>query len=106
VAVVAALRDGIGDARLGRPPYFWTILRVAESRGSRLWEGVVSTARILILGIVMDIVYQWLVFKTFYPAQAAVIAVLLAFVPYLVLRGPIERIARRWVVRPASKASQ
>ena len=105
MAVVAALRDGISDARLGRPPYFWTILRVAENRGSRLWEGVVSTARILILGIVMDIVYQWLVFKTFYPAQAAVIAILLAFVPYLVLRGPIERIARHWVVRPASKAS-
>jgi hypothetical protein len=68
-----------------------------------LWEGIVSTARILILGIVMDTIYQWLVFKTFYPAQAAVIAVLLAFVPYLLLRGPFHRIARHWVARPASK---
>jgi len=53
-------------------------------------EGIISTARILILGVVMDSVYQWLVLKTFYPGQAAVIAVLLAFVPYLLLRGPLS----------------
>jgi hypothetical protein len=47
----------------------------------------------------MDVIYQWVVFKTFYPAQAAVIAVLLAFVPYLLLRGPMERVARHWVAR-------
>ncbi len=50
----------------------------------------------------MDMIYQWLEFKTFYPAQAATIAILLAFVPYLLLRGPFERIARHWIVRPAS----
>jgi hypothetical protein len=73
-----------------------------EGRSGRLWEGIISTARILILGIVMDAIYQWLVLKTFYPAQAAVIAVLLAFVPYLLLRGPFGRLARRWVARRAS----
>ena len=56
-----------------------------------------STASILILGVVMDTIYQWMVLDTFYPGQAAVIAILLAFVPYLILRGPFERIARHWV---------
>ncbi len=105
MAFIAALRDGVMDARLGRRPYIWALLRgVRDSHGrtGRLWEGVVSTARILILGIVMDTLYQWVEFKTFYPVQAAVIAVLLAFVPYVVLRGPIERIASRWVAPPAS----
>jgi hypothetical protein len=50
----------------------------------------------------MDVIYQWRELDTFYPGQAAVIAILLAFVPYLVFRGPIERIAQRWVARPAS----
>ena len=50
----------------------------------------------------MDIIYQWLEFKTFYPAQAATIAILLAFVPHLLLRGPFERVARRWIARPTS----
>jgi hypothetical protein len=104
MAVVAALRDGVHDARLGRRPYFWALLRgVRDSQGrsGRLWEGIISTARIIILGVVMDSIYQWVVFKTFYPGQAAVIAVLLAFVPYLLLRGPIARIARHWVTHPA-----
>jgi len=105
MAVIAALRDGVSDARLGRRPYVWAIVRgvrSAEGRGGRLWGGIISTARILILGVVMDTVYQWLVFKTFYPVQAAVIAILLAFVPYLLLRGPIHRIAGLWIARPAS----
>jgi hypothetical protein len=106
MAAIVALRDGVKDARLGRRPYLWAIMRgvrTAEGRRGRLWEGIVSTARILILGVVMDTIYQWVVFKTFYPVQAAVIAVLLAFVPYLLLRGPVERIAHRWVAQPASR---
>jgi hypothetical protein len=99
MAAVAAFRDGVEDARLGRMPYLLLILRGVEPRGRRLWEGVVSTARILMLGIVIDAVYQWLVLKTFYPGQAAVVAILLAFVPYLLLRGPMQRIARYWVAR-------
>jgi hypothetical protein len=105
MAVIAALRDGVHDARFGRRPYFWALLhgvRDPRGRSGRLWEGIISTARILILGVVMDSIYQWMVFKTFYPGQAAVIAVLLAFVPYLLLRGPIARIARHWVTHPAS----
>jgi hypothetical protein len=105
MAAVAALRDGVQDARRGRTPYVLALLRgvrSAEGRSGRLWEGIVSTGRILILGIVMDTIYQWLEFKTFYPGQAAAIAILLAFVPYLLLRGPFERIARHWIARPAS----
>jgi hypothetical protein len=42
----------------------------------------------------MDMIYQYLVFKTFYPAEALVVALLLAFVPYLLIRGPVMRIVR------------
>ena len=106
MAAAMALRDGMRDARLRRKPYLWALLRGVrgpEGRSGRLWQGIVSTAQILILGVVMDVIYQWVVFKTFYPAQAAVIAVLLAFVPYLLLRGPMERVARHWVARPTVK---
>jgi hypothetical protein len=105
MAIIAALRDGMHDARLGRTPYVWALIRGVrdpQGRSGRFWEGIISTARIIILGVVMDTVYQWVVFKTFYPVQAAVIAILLAFVPYLLLRGPFERLGRYWVARPAS----
>ncbi len=96
MAAIAALRDGLKDARLGRRPYLSTVLFIPDRREERLWEGVVSTARILILGVAMDVVYQLTVLGEFYPTEAAIIAVLLAFLPYVLLRGPFGRIARRW----------
>ncbi|CCB66835.1 MULTISPECIES: hypothetical protein [unclassified Hyphomicrobium] len=96
MAMMAALHDGINDARLGRSPYFWTVLTNAQKRPGRLREGIISTARIVLLGLVMDAIYQFKVLGTFYPAEAVIIAVVLAFVPYLLIRGPVARIARRW----------
>jgi hypothetical protein len=105
MALIAALRDGVHDARLGRRPYIWALIhgvRGSQGRSGRLWEGIISTARILILGVVMDVIYQWRVLDTFYPGQSAVIATLLAFIPYLLLRGPFERIAEHWVAQRAA----
>jgi len=31
-----------------------------------------------------------------YPGEALIVAFLLAFVPYLLILGPVNRIARRW----------
>jgi hypothetical protein len=42
----------------------------------------------------MDMAYQLLVFKTFYPNEAVIIALVLAFIPYLLIRGPVVRIHR------------
>ncbi len=94
MAAIAALHDGVEDAKLGRSPYIWTLLNSPPERGGRLAEGVISTARVLLLGLCMDTAYQLIVLKTFYPGEAVVVAIALAFVPYLILRGPIARIAR------------
>jgi len=96
MATIAALYDGIRDARNGRSPYLWTIFSVPEKRGSRLREGLIATARVILLGLCMDLIYQIIEFNTFFPAEAVIIALLLAFVPYLLLRGPFARIARWW----------
>lgn len=95
MAIIAALHDGIKDARTGRSPYLWTMLTSRTERGSRFREGLIATGRTILMGLVMDTIYQAIVLKTFYPGEAVIIAVLLAFVPYLLLRGPIARIARR-----------
>jgi hypothetical protein len=100
MAAIAATHDGIRDAQLGRPPYFWTIISDAEKRAGRLREGLVSTARVMLLGMAMDVIYQLKELGTFYPAEAVLIALALAFVPYLLLRGPIGRIAHWWLNRP------
>jgi len=102
MAGIAAFRDGVKDARLGRSPYFYAMIRGDEGSGRRLSEGIVATAKILILGVIMDIFYQLIFISTFHPAESALIAVLLAFVPYALLRGIVRRLASRWIRAPAS----
>lgn len=103
MAFLAALRDGVRDARLGRAPYVSAIVSGTEGRTALLWEGIISTARILILGVAMDTVYQLAFLDAYYPAQSTLIAILLAFVPYALLRGPVARVARRVVATPAAR---
>ena len=106
MAALAALHDGVTDARLGRTPYFWTVLTDPSKRVGRLCEGLISTARIIFLGLCMDAIYQMIVLKTFYPGEAVIVAVTLAFLPYLLLRGPVARIARAWRQRGVSVQSR
>jgi hypothetical protein len=96
MAAIAAWRDGLSDARTGRTPFFAGALADPAQRTVRLNEALVATARIILLGLVMDGIYQAIEFKTFHPAEAVIIALVLAFLPYLVLRGLITRAARQW----------
>ena len=102
MAAIAALHDGIRDARSGRTPYFWAILTGPLERATRLREGLTATARIILLGVGMDAIYQVTVLKTFYPGEAVTVAFALCFLPYLILRGPVARIARRLSAAAAS----
>jgi hypothetical protein len=101
--MIIAFRDGLRDARLGRAPYFWTILADSARRGPRLREGLRATARIILLGFAMDAVYQFIAFRAFYPVEAIIVVFTLAFLPYLILRGPVDRLARWWHHRQTSR---
>ena len=99
MATLGALHHGIKDARTGRSPYFWAVLHKPEARLRRLDEALVATGRVVLIGIVIDTVYQYREFGRFYPAEAVIVTVLLAFIPYVALRGPIARVARWWIDR-------
>ena len=93
---VAAIKDGITDERTGRSPNFSTIMRRPQERMGRLRGGLAATAEILLIGITIGMIYKLLVFDRFHPSEALIVTLLLAFVPYLLIRGPAARIARCW----------
>ncbi len=97
MAAIAALHDGVKDAREGHKSFFWAAWRHPSEQTGRLREGLISTARIMLLGICMDVIYQFKALGEFYPAEAVVIAILLAVVPCFIFRWIIEWIARRWM---------
>ena len=96
MAAIAAILHGRRDARTGRSPYFWTVMSKPQERVGRLREGLNATARIILLGIVMDVIYQIIVLKRFYPVESVIVAVVLGFLPYLVLRGIVTRVLLGW----------
>jgi hypothetical protein len=96
MSTIISVRDGIKDAQTDRSPYFWTILSNPDKRRERLREGAAATGKIILLAVLLDGIYQYIAFKSIYPVEAVVVAILLAFVPYFLIRGPVARIARRW----------
>ncbi len=97
MATLFAIRDGVTDARQGRPAYFWAAFTDPAHRAELVREGWKSVGKIFILALLLDVAYQLIVFRWIHPVEALVVAAVLAFVPYLLLRGPVNRIARRWV---------
>ena len=93
-AALYAVHDGLADAREGRPAYFWSILTGPQGRYALLREGWHRVTRVIVLGVVMDVLYQLIVFKAIYPGELIVVVLTLACAPYLLMRGPINRIAR------------
>ena len=95
MAIIFAIRDGLNDARRGRPAYFWSLFTDPMLRRERLRDGWRSISKIFIIAVVLDIAYQLIVFRWFYPFETLIVAVLLALIPYLLVRGPVNRIKRR-----------
>jgi hypothetical protein len=104
MAMIFAIRDGLRDAREERPAYFYSILTDPANRRSRLREGFKAVARVFVFAIIMDLFYQVIVLRWFYPGEAVVVAFILAFLPYILLRGPVNRIAR-YLHRPPKAPS-
>jgi hypothetical protein len=102
VSAFFAVRDGIKDARTGRSPYFWTVLSDPDKRRARLREDLTAIGKVMLIAILLDGIYQFIEFRTIYPVEALIVAILLAFIPYLLLRGPIARIVRWWFARNAA----
>lgn len=94
VAIIFAVRSGLRDAKEGRPAYFWSIFTDPQNRKEMLHDGWKSVGRIFILAIIIDAVYQIIELRWFYPLEAFIVAIVLAIIPYLLIRGPVNRAAR------------
>jgi hypothetical protein len=99
MAVFFAIVDGIKDARAGKPAYFWALVFHPGHRKGLLRDGWKSVGKIFILAVVLDIFYQLKVQHWIYPGEILIVAFILAIVPYVVLRGPVNRLVRRFTMK-------
>src|SRR5580693_1454863 len=95
MAALLAIRSGLKDARAGKPPYFWTIATDRTARAELLRDGWKSVGKVFVLALALDVVYQIVELRFVYPGEAIIVALLLAIVPYLLLRGLVTRLMSR-----------
>ena len=95
MASIFAITAGLKDAKAGKPPYGWALFTDPAHRVDLLKDGWKSVGRVFVLAVIMDVVYQIYVLGFVYPGEVITVAFLLAIVPYLILRGLVNRIARK-----------
>jgi hypothetical protein len=96
VAATLAILAGLKDARAGRPPHGWAILTDPTRRGKLLRESFHEVAKVFLVAVIMDIIYEIVELRRIYPGQTLIVATVLALIPYLLIRGPANRVACYW----------
>jgi hypothetical protein len=94
VALFFAFRDGVRDAREGQSPYFWALFTEPAHRRAMIESGWKSIGKVFIVAIVLDFIFQYVVFHDIRVIGALLAGVILALIPYFLLRGPINRLMR------------
>jgi hypothetical protein len=96
MATIFAIIGGVKDAKAGKPAYFWDLFFASGHRKELIRDGWKQVGKIFILAAILDIIYQLKFQGTLYPGEILIVALALAIVPYLALRGPVNRVMRIW----------
>ena len=94
VALFFGIRDGARDARERKPPFFWALFTDPVHRHDMLTQGWKSIGQVFIIAIVLDLIFQYMVFDGWRPIGALLAGMILAVIPYLLFRGPVNRVMR------------
>lgn len=95
MAALLAIRDGMKDARNGEPPFLWTLLMDRARRRARIIDALKSIGKVIVAAIALDLVYELIVFRSLRLVETLDVAIVLAVLPYMLVRGAVNRLARR-----------
>lgn len=95
VAILLGVRAGRLDARAGRPPYILAVIAHSQYRRQLFAETAGELANIVLFGILLDAVAQWLILGVAHPGAALVVGPVLIGLPYAFARATSNRLARR-----------
>jgi hypothetical protein len=95
IALILAVRAGLKDAATNESPYLWIAFREPSRRWECLRSGWKDIGTVFVVALAIDVTYQIVVLSTVHPVQALIVALGLSIVPYIAVRGPTTRFARR-----------
>ena len=102
VAAGFAIWSGIKDARAGRPAFLWTVVTDPDQRPALLRSAWKDVGKVFILAMILDAVYQLIQLRAVHLLELLIVAPTLAFVPYILLRGPVTRLVAALIRRKSA----
>jgi len=104
MATFFAIRAGLRDAREGQPAFLWAYINQPDARRRLVGSAWKDIGKVFVIAILLDTVYQIIALKQFRIVQTLIVAFILAILPYVLVRGPVSRIARGSTQKPAVPA--
>jgi hypothetical protein len=92
IAIALGIAAGRSDRRAGRLPYLLALLLRREARGELVRSAFQSIAHLVLAGILVDSVCQWLILGASYPGAAVVVGPVLIALPYALARALANRV--------------
>jgi hypothetical protein len=96
VAIFLGIRSGLVDARAGRPAYLYGIVFHRGHRRELVKSGFASIVNLLLMGILLDSIFQWVLFGASYPGAALIMGPVLIVAPYTAARALSNRVYGIW----------
>jgi hypothetical protein len=93
MASIFGILSGLKDAKAHRSPYLWTLLVNPAHRGDMLKDGWKSIAKVFVVALVLDVIYQMIVLRFVYSLEALIVGFVLTLAPYIIVRGLVNRLA-------------
>lgn len=95
VASILAIRAGLRDARQDRPAFLWAAITNPEYRPELIRQGWKDIGKVFVIAAVLDSIYQLIAHRGVYVLELLIVATALAIVPYVLVRGPVNRVGKR-----------
>ncbi len=73
VATVLGIRGGLADFKLGIPPYLFALFAGGPRRRDLLRSGLVALRNLIALAIIMDVLFQIILYHSVHPGAAMVV---------------------------------
>ena len=94
LAILLGVRGGLADAKTGNPYFLLGLLFATGQRRVLLRSAGEAIGIMLAIGIILDIVFQLILYRVVHTGGALLIALILICIPYALSRALTNRLAR------------
>jgi len=95
LAILLGVRGGIADTKAGNPPYLFGLLFTSGQRRNLLRSAGEAIGILLAMGIILDVVFQLVLYREVHPGAALLIGPILICTPYALTNRLVRRFVRK-----------